>query len=187
MIKAETPNLWEIKAALGIVKTKAILFTALIHLARLVNTERNLNEVQIGEIADDIISDYGYMKVEEIKHIFKHGVRNEKIFGRLDYNVVMGWIKDYDARRTEYCIDISNQEETRVANEPSKSATAMTWGQYMDSLWNLATYADADAVEKLSQIQDVTPSKARLFTAEEKRRREVDFKQFYYNHYLKNK
>lgn len=187
MIKAETPNLWEIKAELGIVKTKAVLFTALIHLARLVNVERNLNEVQMGEIANDIVSDYGYMKVEEIKFIFKNAVRSEKIFGRLDYNVVMGWIKEYSTERTELCIDISNQEETRLANETTKSSAAISWEQYLDNLWSLAFYADADAVGKLFQIQDSKQSKSVLLTSEEKHQKEVDFKQFYFNKYLKKK
>ena len=101
MIKADTPNLWEIRNHTDHPTAIGIIVLALLYTARLVNVESNLNEDQIGEIANDVLNDYGYLKVEEVKYILKTAVRTKKIFGRLDYNVVMEWFEEYDSKRTE--------------------------------------------------------------------------------------
>ncbi len=185
MIKADTPNLWEVRNSIGETKTRAVVVYALAWLAQLVNVERNLTDVQIGEIASDMINDYGYFKVEEIKYIFKRAVKSEKFFGRLDYNIVMGWIKDYDNERTEHCIDISNQEETEKSNRISVVENAVTWNSYINSLWNLALYADEQAVEYLSMIEDDISPIAQIKDAQHSNK--LGFKQYYFNEYLKNK
>lgn len=187
MINADTPNLWEIKRSIGEAKTRAILIYSLAWLAQLVNVERNLNDLQISEITNDIITEYGFLKIEELKYIFKQAVKRNKIYGRMDYNVVMTWVEEYCFERTEHCIDISNQQETQAANKIDQPAEAVSWEQYVERLWNLALYADELAVEKLSQIESSAPSTMKLLTTEEKRQREIDFRQYYYNNYLKNK
>lgn len=187
MIKADTPNVWEVRRDIGELKTKAVIVYALAWLARLVNVERNLTETQIGEIAADIIEEYGYMKMEELKYVLKQGARKEKIYGRLDYNVVMGWFADYAAERAVCCEDISSQRETQELNQAKPAEGAVTWGEYVNRLWELAAYADPDAVERLSEIADAAPGRARLLSSAERHQKEVDFKRYYYNQYLKNK
>lgn len=184
MIEAETPNLWEIRNYTDHATAIGIIVIALIHTARLVNVENNLNETQIGEIANDALEEYGYLKVEELKYILKTAVKSQKIFGRLDYNVVMNWFKDYDTERTAEAMSISDCAEAR---ESPVSPSAMSWGVYVDRLWDMAFYADPEAVEKLYNMQQSTVSRMRLLTKEEKRHKEIDFKRYFYNQYLKNK
>lgn len=183
MIEADTPNLWEIRANVNHETAIAVIVIALIHTARLVNIENNLNETQIGEIANDILNDYGYLKVEELKHVLKTAVRTQKIFGRLDYNVVMGWFADYDNERTAKAMSISDCED---AKEQPKSTTAISYEEYISRLKALAEQGDTKAIEKLRQIEDSTPSRLTFMTAEDKRQKELDFKQFYHN-YIRQK
>lgn len=184
MIESDTPNLWELRRYTNHATTVGIVVIALTHTARLVNVENNLNETQIGEIANDIIEDFGYLKVEEIKHVLKTAVRTKKIFGRLDYNVVMEWFEEYAIERTDEAISISNCKE---AKENLLSPDAITFDVYMARLWDIAYYADPEAVEKLAEMTDRTSSRLTLLTEEEKHRKNVEFKQYYYNNYLKGK
>ena len=62
MVKADTPNLWTIRNNIGRVKAIAILVNALVQTARLINVENNLTEAQIGELANDIVDEYGFLK-----------------------------------------------------------------------------------------------------------------------------
>lgn len=190
MITADTPNLWEIRNETSHAVAVAVIVKALIHLARLVNikVEDNLNDVQIGEIANDVIEEYGYLKVEEVKYIFKQALRSKQIYGRLDYNVVMSWIEEYDTQRTEACIDISDQNETQQANEPpDQSEQAISLDEYISQLEVLADNGDMDAQKRLGTALNVQQLHGDLTTRNNRRQKEIEFKQFYYNNYLKNK
>lgn len=187
MIKADTPNLWEIRQNLGVVKTKALIVYALACIAELVNIERNLSEPQMMELAEDILTDYGYFKLEEIKYILKRAVKSEKLFARLDYNIVMGWFKIYNDERTEHCMDISDQELTQIENEAIENANAVSWNEYIEDLQDRATQGDQDAIFKLEQYMAVSNGRNPIEKAVDDYKRELDFKQWFYNDYLKNK
>lgn len=181
MIKADTPNLWEIRSNTNHAVAVAILVKALLHLARLVNVERNLNEVQIGEIAGDVIEEYGYLKVEEVKYILKRAAKAEKIFGRLDYNVVMGWFEQYATERVTLCVDISNQESTEEQNAPLVSADAtMSYGEYMEQLEIKAKNGDKEAEAKIAAMSIDTTDKPE--TPDNIRQKEITFRQWYHQY-----
>lgn len=184
MIKADTPNLWEIRQNLGVVKTNALIVYALACVAELVNIERNLSEPQMMELAEDILTDYGYFKLEEIKYILKRAVKSEKLFARLDYNIVMGWFKAYDAERTEHCMDISDQAETEVTNRVSapEDEDAIPWEEYVAMLRDRAGQGDTEAANRLSDIEQFS-SINQNSTANEKDRKTA-FKTWLYREYL---
>ncbi len=175
MIMSDTPNIWELKSYIGKVKTRAVLANALLWLAELVNVERNLTDAQIAEIVDDLIEDYGYLKVEEIKYVLKNSVRENKIFGRLDYAVVMKWFADYDSARTEHCIDISNQEETQAANRFRDDFGTISFDDYLSRLKTRAANGDETAKRLLADMDNPPESRMKLLTAEEKHKKELDF------------
>lgn len=126
MVKADTPNLWTIRNNIGRVKAIAILVNALVQTARLINVENNLTEAQIGELANDILDEYGFLKPVEVKAVLKRGLRS-KIFGRLDYNIVIEWFDDYACERTRAAMDIADQEETQAQNQPVSDTSAIGW------------------------------------------------------------
>lgn len=183
MIEADTPNIWEIRSHTDHATAIGIIVIALIHTARLVNVENNLNETQIGEIANDVLEEYGYLKVEELKYILKTAVKSQKIFGRLDYNVVMNWFKDYDTERTEEAMRLSDQEALQIQYQQQPSPGAVSFEQYIDSLWGLALYADADAVEKLADLQELAATMS--LSPEQQHEKELNFKKYFYQQYLK--
>lgn len=118
------------------------------------------------------------LKPEEVKFVLYRGVEREKLFDRLDPNIVLGWFADYDAERTEEAMRQSDQEALQRQNEHKPSEGAVSFEAYVDSLWNLAYYADPEAVEKLSQMMENTAARMKLLT-------EADFKRYFYNQYLK--
>lgn len=174
MIKAETPNLWQIRRLMGEVKTKAVVIYALAWLSELVNVERNLTEAQVGEIAADVIEEYGYLKVEEVKYILKTAVRENKLFGRLDYAVVMKWVEDYSSVRTGHCIEISDQEATQEANQMVISPDAVSFDDYLASLRDKAGNGDKNAKEMLDEIERMSQM-PKMLSAEEKHQKKLEF------------
>lgn len=188
MIAAETPNLWEIRSKTDHATAIGIIVIALIHTARLVNVDANLNETQIGEIANDVLEEYGYLKVEEVKYVLKTAVKTQKIYGRLDYNIVMNWFKEYDVERTTLCADISDNEskqQREIESRPGEGA--MTYQQYVDKLKKEAENGSEDAKRRLALIIDKTQHQMPGMSIGDRHSREVGFKQWFYNEYLKNK
>lgn len=173
MIEADTPSLWELRRQLGHPATIAILVSAFIHAAKLVNLDKNLTAEQIGEAANDTLEGYGYLKVEEIKYLLKRALRTENVYGRLDYNVLMRWVKQYDDERTEEAIRLSEQKETQLHNEPKPSPDAITFREYIGQLEARAK-TDESAAERLAQINAMMQSPKAL-TREEKQAKKREF------------
>ncbi len=145
-----------------------------------------MNDTQIALTADLIIESFWYLKLEEIKYCFRRAMRTAKLFDRLDGNIILGWLRDYNTERTEEAMRLSDQEASQMQFEYKPSVNAISWETYVSRLWGLAYYADPEAVEKLSDILDLEHKCPELMTAEEKHRDKLEFRQFYYQ-YIKDK
>lgn len=152
MIEDDTPTLWELRKYIGHAATIAILVKAFIHAAKLVNLDKNLTEEQIGEAANDILEEFGHLKVEEIKFLLKRALRTQNVYGRLDYNVLMNWVEAYDSERTEEAIGISEQDATQLVNEIKPSDGAMSFEEYLANL-EVRAKTDSNAAERLKEYQ----------------------------------
>lgn len=189
-IRSESPNLAELQRLIpkhGDVVVQTILIHALNELKDLVNVGKNLTNAQIAYLSQRIMSSYWMLKPEEVKFVLYRGVEREKLFDRLDPNIVLGWFADYDAERTEAAMRQSDQEALQMQFENNPSPGAISYQAYIDSLWVLAYYADPEAVETLCDIQNMAIAHSKMLTKEQLHQREVDFKQYFYNQYLKRK
>lgn len=188
MIEADTPTLWELRRQLGHPSAVAILVNAFIYAAKLVNLgdKQNLTDEQIGEAANDIIEQYGFLKVEEIKFLLKRALRSKEFYGRFDYNVLMNWVAEYDAERNEEAIRASDQKETQRANEVKESPDAVSFEEYMNGLRQQAAN-DPAAAKKIAGIENMKKQTAALQSAEEKDKRHHEFKMWKTFDYLAGK
>lgn len=183
MIEAETPSLWDIRRQLGHPAAVAILVNAFIHAAKLVNLEKNLTVEQIGEAANDILEAHGYLKVEEVKYLLKRALRTQNVYGRLDYNVLMNWVEQYDAERTEEAMRLSDQRESQELNEPKERPGAISYEQYIALLReNAAT--DPEAAKILEDIDNPPPKRFTMLSNEKRIQGERDFKMWHVFNYL---
>ena len=62
-----------------------------------------MNDVQVALTADLIIDRFYYLKLEEIKLCFRNAMASGKIYDRLDGNIILGWLNEYDAQRDVNC------------------------------------------------------------------------------------
>lgn len=174
MIEADSPTLWDLKRYLGRPAVIAILVKALIHASRLVNLDNSLTEAQMGEIANDILENHGQLKAEEIKFLLKRALRTQKVYARLDYNIVMNWVEEYVDERTEEAMRISDQEATQARNKIECSPDAIGYAEYITRLKERAQ-ADAKAAELLEEIESRDRDPKPL-TREECQQSDHDFK-----------
>lgn len=187
-IRSESPNLADIQRLIpkhGDVVVQTILIYALNELKDLVNVGKNLTNAQISYLANRIMSSYWMLKPEEVKFVLYRGVEREKLFDRLDPNIVLGWFAEYDTERTEEAMRLSDQEASERQHCVATSKDAISWGNYVSRLWNLAMYADAEAVEKLCNMHEMAATQPPPLTPEQKHQKNLAFKQYFYQQYLK--
>ena len=177
MIEAQTPTLWELRLQLGHPAAVAILVNAFIHAAKLVNLDKNLSTEQIGEAAIDTLELHGQLKVEEVKYLLKRALRTQNVYGRLDYNVIMNWVEQYDAERTEEAMRLSDEEAARQQNKSEISPETISFEEYVADLKQRSA-TDKDAAERLEQIEAMT-SQPTIMQTEQKER---DFQVFKLNY-----
>lgn len=186
MIEAETPTLWDIRQQLGHPAAVAILVNAFVHAAKLVNLDKNLTVEQIGEAANDTLESYGYLKVEEVKYLLKRALRTQNVYGRLDYNVLMNWVEQYDIERTEEAMRISDQEATQAINSPAECTGAVSFDTYISDLRERAK-TDKEAAALLGEIENPAPARLTLTTSKNRGQDEHDFKLYRFKYLLENK
>lgn len=79
------------------------------------NVNNNLNEHQMVQIAQAIIGRFGYDNIEDIVLALKDARMGlcEKVYGRIDGEVILGWIERYMERKSEELEKIHHQHKTK--------------------------------------------------------------------------
>lgn len=182
MIEADTPSLWELRRHLGHPAAVAILVLLFDNASSLVNLDKNLTDFQIGELANDIIDEFGYMKVEEIKYLLKRNLRREKIFARLDYNVVMNWVCAYSDERTDAAMRISDKEAAISLAQADQTGATISDG-YAKWLAHTRDKADKGDPQAIAIVRKLDLAQKKLDDTD----RDKEFRDWWVNVYLKNK
>lgn len=107
-----TPNLplSVIRKEITLAGARAILVIAINELVSFFNVGKTMNDVQVALTADLIIDRFYYLKLEEIKLCFRNAMASGKIYDRLDGNIILGWLNEYDAQRDEIVSSLSINE-----------------------------------------------------------------------------
>ena len=169
-ILSEQPNIAQLQLLIpkhGDMAVKLIIMHALKEVRDFFNVGKNLTNPQITITAELIMSQFWYFKIEDIKCCLRRAMLREKLFDRLDGNIILGWLKEYDNERTEEAMRISENEESRAVNEVKESPDTVSYEDYLANLEQRAK-SDKDAAELLAQIKNPQPQRLTLLSSEER-------------------
>lgn len=175
MVAAQAPTLARIKNEISLDDARALLSIAVCEVCDFFNVGKNMNDMQIALTVDLIIEQFWYFKLEEIKYCFRRAMMRERLFDRLDGNIIIGWLREYDVERTEEAMRISDQRAMQELNEPKERAGAVSFETYLANLRERAK-TDAEAAKLLADIDNPPPERLKLLTWEAQKQRERDFK-----------
>lgn len=181
MVASPTPTLAKIKNEASLADARSMVALAICDLCSFLNVGKNMNDKQIARTADMIIERFWYFKVEELKFCFNRAMRTEKIFDRIDGNIILQWLEDYDVERTNVAADISRE---RDAEWLQSSSDGLSWSEYILELKHKRDNGDKEATQRLDDIQHMRNLPRFGRASKEK---DIAYKQWYYNEYLKNK
>lgn len=186
MVKAQTPTIAEIKNKASETDARALLYIAVCEVCDFFNVGKNINDVQVATTVEMIIESFWHLKLEEVKYCFRRAMRTERLFDRLDGNIILGWLRTYDEERTEEAIRISEQEATEEVNAHCLPAPgAISYEEYMAILERQAAAGDKEAQSKLKSIRSIP--KSGLSPDKKQAENDHKFKIWKTFHYLPNK
>ncbi len=95
--------------------------------AALLSISRNLQTHQVEFLADEILRDWYWLTLAEIRFFMLEGVRGKygAIYDRLDVNVVLDWLAQYSEQRT--AIAEKMQREKRIEQEAGDAKPMPEW------------------------------------------------------------
>lgn len=99
------------KKQMGMVPLASIVINEVINCQDFFNVTVKMNPAQIAETAEIIVEKFYFMRLDEIKLCFRMAKAGDygELYNRLDGSVIIGWLKQYDAQRTEVVIKANKQ------------------------------------------------------------------------------
>lgn len=153
MVASKTPTIAKIRNEVSEADIRALLTIAVGEVCDFLNVGKNMNDAQIALTVDLIIEQFWYFKLEEIKYCFRRAMMREKLFDRLDGNIIIGWLREYDSERTDVAISISEKEDAEALSRRGISDDgAISLDQYIERL-EAEAITDRSASERLNFIK----------------------------------
>lgn len=173
-----------IKSNLGQAGVRAIVVLAVSEVVLFFNVGKNMSASQIALTTDLILEQYWYLTVEEIKACFRRAMRSAKVYDRLDGNIILGWLRDYDCERDEIMVQINIDEKNRLENlQPDPSAGGVGYADYVVGVKERAESGDEEAQQLLKDIE-MNEARRKTFG---KGLSDAEFRRWYATEYLPNK
>lgn len=190
MVKAQTPTIAKIKNTASQTEARALISLAICEVCDFFNVGKNMNDFQVAMTAELIIERFWYLRVEEVKYCFHRAMRTQKVYDRLDGNIILGWLEEYDNERTEEAMRISDQEAAMCANTHAENPDAVSFEDFSAMLKQKAAAGDKDAEEMLADIDKFASSPTKSQRDANKHQADLAFfkwKESVYNRYERNK
>ncbi len=179
MVRSNSPTIALIKNSTSLTSARALISLAICEVCDFFNVGKNMNDKQVALTADLIIESFWHLKLEEIKYCFRRAMRTEKLFDRLDGNIILGWLAEYDRERTEEAMRISDEESRRTDAMALPEADTMSLGEYVADLQEKAEQGDETAKEGLAVAERFINSRLTASSTRETRAEHEDgFRRF---------
>lgn len=150
------------------------------------NVKGNMNAKQIKITAEMILDNPGFfdLTLGNIKACFRQRMMGEKIYDRIDGNIIIGWLRQFKSDMADWCENFNlGRDRERERKEMSGGAGAISHNAYLAMLEARANDGDQEAQKILDTYHaraSATPSKADL------ERKEAEFRKYKFE-YLKSK
>ena len=182
---ASVPTLSQIRRVNGFANVIAVLTLAIHEVKEWFNVKNNITHDQEALTAELILDDENLydLTLGNIKACFRQRMKSEKLYDRLDGNIIISWLRQFKSDMAEHCETVNEgKDRIRQREESAGDAGAITHATYMAMLEARANDGDKEA----KAILDDYRRRARIKSNEQTREDEIRF-QRYKLQYLKKK
>lgn len=131
--KQDAPTMIAICNEAGEVWARALMVKLVNNFAEFYSTNNTMSDYQIADTVDLMLEEYPHYKLDDYKLFFKMAKKGYfgQIFGRIDGEVVLSWLKKYDEQRCVEAQNIAIKEKERKQFEQSDLNIGMTYDEYL--------------------------------------------------------
>jgi hypothetical protein len=112
------PSIVIIKKTIGIMSARAIIVQIITDVALFFNTGQNMNQDQVADLTEFILSDYYYLNIADLKLCFNNGKKGRygKVF-RVDGSIILEWLEKYTNDRLNAADEESYKEHQSTTGD----------------------------------------------------------------------
>lgn len=171
------PILSQIQKENGFANALAVLTFAIHEVKEWFNVKNNLTpdqEAMTAELILDCDSFYD-LTLGNIKACFRQKMMTEKLYDRLDGNIIIGWLRQFKSDMAEQCENVNIGLERQRQREENRSDTgAIAHATYMAMLEAKAGDGDEEAQRTLNEIRKRSQAKS----PEQQRKEQTDYMRY---------
>ena len=141
------------------------------------NVKGNMNAKQIKLTAELILDNDNFydLTLGNIKACLRQKMMNEKIYDRLDGNIIIGWLREFKSEMADNCENRNlGRDRIKQQQELKDGAGAISHSVYMAMLEARANDGDEDAIRILSEYL----KRSRILSAEKQHQKDLEFFKF---------
>ena len=132
--KQESPTMISICNEAGEAWARALMVKLVNNFVGFYSTNNTMNDYQIADTVDLVLEEYPHYKLEDYKLFFKMAKKGYfgQIFGRIDGEVILSWLKKYDEQRCIEAQNIAIKEKERIQYDQSDLNVGMSYDEYLE-------------------------------------------------------
>ena len=161
--KQDAPTMIAICNEAGEAWARALMVKLVSNFAEFYSTNNTMSDYQIADTVDLMLEEYPHYKLDDYKLFFKMAKKGYfgQIFGRIDGEVVLSWLKKYDEQR---CIEAQNMA---IKEKEKIHKNGIHVFKVVDQFGNeivkrkgnvIIDYGDRIVRKRLDQVQEVDGS-----------------------------
>lgn len=159
VFKSNEPSLAKINKEFGQTGVRAAVAYLISEALEFFNASNTMSDTQVALTVDLIIEEYPYFKTDDVKLALRNAMKMKygQIYNRIDGQVIMGWMQDYNRERCTVADMVSYNDHKRILHENSTPLReGVYYDQYVADLKKKASEGDKEAKKLLELSEEVT-------------------------------
>lgn len=141
------------------------------------NVRGNMSDAQIALTAELILDNENFydLTLGNIKACFRERMMTEKLYDRLDGNIIIGWLREFKSEMADHCENVHiGQERAKQREENADKGGAISSKVYLAMLEARANDGDEEAGNILADIR----KRSKILSPEEQHEKDLGFFKF---------
>lgn len=163
VFRSNEPALAVIRRASGPTVARAVVAYLLTETLEFFNAKEQMSDRQVALTVDFIIEEYPYMQTDDLALCFRNAMKGKygKLYNRIDGQIIMGWLRDYNRERCAAADQQSYNEHRAHLSEASRPTDGLFYADYRAQLEQRARAGDKEAARRLEASDAIIEMLAR--------------------------
>ena len=154
-VLSDEPTVSMVNRSLGLACARAALVMGVSSVVAFFNVGKTMDARQTAMTVDLIIERFPHLSMAEIHFCLREAMATAKLFDRLDGNIIIGWLADFDRRRDDEMVRLRTAENNAHKSGQTDSkpiAGTLFYDEYVGYLLSASAAGDVSAYRLLLNV-----------------------------------